>query len=278
MCVMEKVVLITGASSGIGKAIALKLIQEGCVVYGAARRFEKMNDLAEAGGVAIKMDITNLQDVKHCVDRVVSEHGRVDVLVNNAGYAVYGPVEDVSLEEARKEFEVNVFGLAAITKEVIPHMRKAKKGQIYNMSSVGGKMYSPLGAWYHASKFALEGWSDCLRLELKQFGINVIVVEPGLINTEFGEVLYKPMITRSGKEPYKKMVELMANATRNSYSKPEKSSKPSVIADVIWKSMKTQKPKTRIVKGKMAKFLLRMRKMTSDRTFDKIIMSQIKGI
>jgi NADP-dependent 3-hydroxy acid dehydrogenase YdfG len=161
---MKKVILVTGASSGIGKATAQQLIKEGHIVYGAARRIEKMKDLEESGGHAIQMDVIKEQEVKACADRIIKEQGRIDVLVNNAGYAVYGPVENVDLEDARRQFEVNIFGLAAITKEVLPYMREAKSGTIINISSIGGKIYTPLGAWYHATKHALEGWSDCLRI------------------------------------------------------------------------------------------------------------------
>jgi short-subunit dehydrogenase len=275
---MKKVILVTGASSGIGKATALKLIQEGSIVYGAARRVESMKELETAGGHAIKMDVTVAEDVKNCVAQVIKEQGKIDVLVNNAGYAIYGPVEEISIDEARQQFEVNIFGLAAITQEVIPHMRQAGSGQIINISSIGGKIYTPLGAWYHATKHALEGWSDCLRLELTQFGIDVVIVEPGLIRTEFGDVLYDSMIKRSGNGVYGKMVKLIGEATKSSYDKAGNASPPSVIGDVIHKITQTTKPKTRYAAGQMAKMLLTMRSLLSDKLFDKAVMSQVKGM
>ena len=194
---MKKIILITGASSGIGKDTALQLIKEGHIVYGAARRVEKMQDLVAAGGKAIKMDVTREEDVKATVQQVLKEQGKIDVLFNNAGYGLFGAVELITIEEARRQFDVNIFGLARMTKEVIPLMREQGKGTIINMSSVGGKVYSPFGAWYHSTKHALEGWSDCLRLELKPFNIDVVLIEPGAIATEFGSLMYDGILERS---------------------------------------------------------------------------------
>lgn len=272
---MKKVILITGASSGMGKETASKLIDEGHIVYGAARRIEKMQDLVEKGGHAIKMDVTDHETIGKGVVQVVEKQGRIDVLINNAGYALYGAVEDTTIEDARRQFEVNLFGLAAITKEVLPLMRKQQSGKIINISSMGGKIYTPLGAWYHATKHALEGWSDCLRIEVKQFGIAVVIIEPGLIATEFNEVLFQPMLDRSGEGPYSKIANAVANASKSSSEKGG-SSPASIIANVISKAIKAKKPKTRYTAGKMAKSLLFMRKYLGDRLFDKAIMSRVK--
>ncbi len=273
---MKKVILITGASSGIGKDTALQLIKEGHIVYGAARRLDKMKDIENAGGHAIQMDVTNVLEVRNAVKRVIDEQQRIDVLFNNAGYAVYGAVETVSIEDAKRQFDVNIFGLARITKEVLPYMRKQKSGTIINTSSMGGKMYSPLGAWYHATKHALEGWSDCLRLELKQFGIDVVVIEPGGINTEFGDVMYEPMVERASGTPYENISNQMAQATRDLYSEGKLSS-PRVISDLVSKAISSAKPKTRYVAGKFAKPMLFVRKYFGDRIFDKVVMSQVNS-
>lgn len=273
---MKKVVLITGASSGMGKETALKLIQEGYIVYGAARRVERMNDLVKVGGYAIKMDVTDHYSIVTGVQQIVEEHGKIDVLWNNAGYAEYGSVEETSIDAARRQFEVNNFGVAAITKEVLPVMRNQKSGLIINTSSMGGKMYTPLGAWYHASKHALEGWSDCLRIEVKQFGINVVVLEPGAIKTEFADVMTAPMMKRSGNGPYANIAKAMEKLTEDSNKKPNASSPSSVIANTISKIIKAKKPKTRYVVGKMAKPMMFMRKWFGDRLFDKAIMSMVK--
>jgi short-subunit dehydrogenase len=272
---MKKIILITGASSGMGKETALQLIKEGHVVYGAARRVDNMQELVAMGGHALKMDVTDHDSIEKGVAQIIEEQGTIDVLVNNAGYAVYGAVEDVSMEDARRQFEVNIFGLARLTQLVLPHMRRQRSGKIINISSVGGKIYTPLGAWYHATKHALEGWSDALRLETKAFGIDVVIVEPGLIATEFGEVMHQPLLDRSENSAYKDLVHALAKATVKNYNKPNAASPSSVIADEISKAINARKPKTRYVAGKMAKPIMSMRRLLSDRAFDKVIMSQL---
>ncbi len=272
----KKVIIITGASSGIGKEAALKLIEAGHLVYGLARRTQLMEDIVEAGGFALAMDLTNEKQITSVIKKIREKEGRIDVLVNNAGYSVYGAVEDVSLEDARRQFEVNLFGLAAITKEVLPTMREQKSGKIINISSVGGKTYTLLGAWYHATKHALEGWSDCLRLELKDFGIKVVVVEPGLIKTEFGEVMFENLKKTSANSPYQNLIDLMTKVTKNYIKKPNAASPPSVIANVIAEIVNTRQPKTRYAAGKLAKPLLFMRRYFSDKFFDKAILGEIE--
>ncbi|MBM7624112.1 oxidoreductase [Sporohalobacter salinus] len=273
MC--KKVVLVTGASSGIGKATAKKLIEEGYTVYGAARRLEKMENLKKMGEGSIKMDITKEEDIKNCVDKIIKEQGKIDVLFNNAGFGLYGAVEDVSLEDARYQFEVNLFGLARITQLVLPHMRKQKSGTIINTSSIGGRIYTPFGAWYHATKHALEGWSDVLRLEVEQFGIDVVIIEPGIIETEFADAVSSSMMKNSGDGLYKDMAKVVAKSMEDSY-KEGNGSCPTVIAKTVSKAIKARKPKTRYVAGKMAKPLMFMRKWLPDKIFDKVIMSQMK--
>jgi NAD(P)-dependent dehydrogenase (short-subunit alcohol dehydrogenase family) len=272
----KKVIFITGASSGIGKATAERLISEGHIVYGAARRVDKMKDLVDVGGHAIAMDVLDEGQMQAAVDQVIEEQGRIDVLVNNAGYAVYGSVEDITIDEARRQFEVNIFGLARLTQMVLPHMREKKSGTIINMSSVGGKIFTPLGAWYHATKHALEGWSDCLRIEVEPFGIDVVLVEPGAIQTEFVEVMNQPMLDRSTGGPYEKMAVALANAGKDTYDKPGRSSGPEVIAATISKAIKSRRPKTRYASGKMSGLLLFLRKWLSDRAFQKLMVSQLK--
>lgn len=272
---MKKVILVTGASSGMGKDFAVRLIEEGHIVYGAARREEMMKDLSEKGGHVIAMDVTHPEQVSAGVERIIQERGKIDVLINNAGYAVYGAVETVSIEDARKQFDVNLFGLADLTKKVLPHMRREKSGTIINISSMGGKIYTPLGAWYHATKHALEGWSDCLRLELKPFDIDVVVIEPGGINSEFGNVLYDPMMQRSKGTVYEEISSKVAQSTVEMYKK-RSLSPPSVITRLILKAINSKNPKTRYVAGKYAKPMLFVRKYLGDKMFDRIIMSQIK--
>lgn len=273
---MKKVILITGASSGMGKDAALRLIKEGHIVYGAARRVTKMQDIIDAGGRAIELDVTDHESVGEAAEQVISEQGRIDVLWNNAGYAVNGAVEDVSYQDARRQFEVNLFGLAEMTKAVLPHMRKQKAGTIINTSSVGGKIFSPLGAWYHATKHALEGWSDSLRIELRPFNIDVVVLQPGGVSTEFGDVMYQPLIDRSKGGPYEAFSKTVAAMYKDTYENPRNTSPASVISDVVVKIVHSRKPKTRYSAGWMAKTVLFLRRLLSDRLFERIIMSYYK--
>jgi len=271
----QKVALVTGASSGIGKATSKQLLQDGLVLYVAARRIEKMEDLANLGAIPLKMDITKEEDVVAAVEQIKQGHGGVDILVNNAGFGMYGAMEDTTIDDARYQFEVNLFGLARLTQLVLPYMRQQRAGKIVNISSMGGKIYTPLGSWYHATKHALEGWSDCLRLELAPFGIDVIIIEPGIITTEFGNVLAGPMLERSGSSAYADMAKAVASATENS-SEPGGGSPPSVVAKTISKALKAGKPKTRYAIGKFARPLIFVRKWFGDRIFDWAVMRTVR--
>ena len=184
----RRVALVTGGSSGIGEQTALGLRKAGFEVYAVARRVDRMAALERAGVHTFAMDVTDDASMVAGVERVIGETGRIDVLVNNAGYGSYGAVEDVPIDEARRQFEVNVFGLARLCQLVTPHMRERESGRIINISSIGGKFYEPLGAWYHATKFAVEGFSDSLRVELRPFGIDVVLIEPGPIVTEWNTI------------------------------------------------------------------------------------------
>ncbi|MDH2393035.1 oxidoreductase [Streptomyces sp. HNM0663] len=263
--------LVTGASSGMGKETAKKLLDEGYAVYAVARRVERMRDLQERGAVTLRMDITRDEDVKAVVDRIAAERGGVDVLVNNAGFGMYGAMADTSVDDARYQFEVNLFGLARLTQLVLPYMRKQGSGRIVNISSVGGRIYTPLGSWYHATKHALEGWSDSLRLEVAPFGVNVVIIEPGVIETEFGEVMVEPMLERSGSSDYSGLAHRLAAATRENYKRGG-GTPASRLAEVIVGSITARRPKTRYVAGKYAKPLIATRRWLSDRTFDRLVM------
>lgn len=265
-------VLITGASSGIGEETAKLLLSQGYTVYTAARRLEKMEHLKALGARPLKMDITKETDRQDVVEYIQKESNGVDILINNAGYGSYGAMEDTSLDDARYQFEVNLFGLAGLTQAVLPHMRAQGYGRIINMSSMGGRIYTPLGSWYHATKHALEGWSDCLRLEVAPFGIDVVVIQPGAIQTEFGDVMLGPMLERSGDSVYADLAHKMAKVTRDSYEKGS-SSPPSVIARIVLKAIRAKRPKTRYIAGKLARPSLFLRKWFGDRIFDKVIMS-----
>ena len=262
----SRIALVTGASSGIGEATATRLAAAGLTVYGAARRADRVAQLP--GVIPIAMDITDDAQVSAAVQRIIDEQGRLDVLVNNAGYAQYGPVEDISIDAARRQFDVNIFGLAYLTQLVIPHMRAQGKGVIVNVSSMGGRIYTPLGAWYHATKHALEGWSDCLRVELKPMGIDVVIVEPGGIATEFNEVLAQHSVEVS--EPYADLQGKVAR-TMSDPSFTSKLSPPSLIADTILEAITAGKPKGRYMAGYLAKPMWRLRRFGGDGLYDRAL-------
>lgn len=274
MAGQQKTALVTGASSGMGKEIARRLIEDGFVVYVAARHVEKMDDLARLGARTLRMDISKDEQIQLAVDTIIAESGGVDVLVNNAGFGLYGPIEDVGIDEARYQFEVNVFGPARLTQLLLPAMRKKGAGTIVNITSMGGKIYTLLGGWYHATKHALEGWSDCLRLELAPFGIRVVVVEPGLIETAFGDVAADGLLKRSGSGAYAELTQAVANSTKAAYGHG-RGTDPGVIARIVSQAVNAKRPRTRYVAGTYAKPMITLRKWLGDRMFDRMIMSQM---
>ncbi|MFT7334026.1 MAG: NAD(P)-dependent dehydrogenase (short-subunit alcohol dehydrogenase family) [Sphingobacteriales bacterium] len=269
-----KVALVTGASSGIGLSAVTFLLEEGATVYGAARRLDRLQDVEKIGGHAIEMDITKEEDITSALAKINNAHGSVDILINNAGYGSYGSVEEVPIDEARRQFEVNLFGLGSITQKVLPQMREKKYGKIVNISSMAGKIYMPMGAWYHATKHALEGWSDSLRLEVAQFGIDVVIVEPGGIQTEWGGIAMDSMQKYSGKGPYARITNGMTAAFKETYENG-KGSHPDVIGKIIVRAVTAKHPKTRYAKGYMAKFSIFSRWLLSDKMFDGFLKSQI---
>jgi NAD(P)-dependent dehydrogenase (short-subunit alcohol dehydrogenase family) len=270
---MGKVVLISGASAGMGKETAIYLAQRKYKVYGSARRMERMQDLTQYGIVPLKMDVTDDRSMKAGVDTILEKEGRIDILINNAGFGAYGAVEDVPIKDAKYQLEVNVFGAARLIQLVLPSMRKQGYGKIVNISSIGGRFATPLGGWYHASKFALEGLSDSLRNEVKQFGIDVIVIEPGGIKTEWGHIAYDNLKKNTVNSVYQTMAEKFAGVFESTLNK---NAEPIVIARLIHKAITARNPKTRYTAGYMAKPLILSRKFVSDRLMDKILMSQVK--
>lgn len=272
---MGKIILITGTSSGIGKATAEKLLSEGYRVYASARNIDQLKHLEVLGAEILKLDVTQDASIKSAVERIIHDCGRLDILVNNAGYGSYGALEDVPIEEARHQFEVNVFGLGRLTQLVLPYMRAQSFGKIVNVTSIGGKIYEPLGSWHHASKFAVEGLSDCLRLELQPFGIDVIIIEPGPIRTEWGSIAIEQLLQMSGHTAYAKAAQTGAKLL--AISNDEKvASDPEVIAATISKALKASRPKARYVAGTGAQFLVTARKLASDAMMDRLMRFMIQ--
>ncbi|MEU8687565.1 oxidoreductase [Streptomyces sp. NPDC048665] len=265
-----KTALVTGASSGIGEATALKLHELGYTVYGAARRTDRLQKLADRGIRPLVMDVTDDDSMRAGIEKITAETGRIDVLVNNAGYGSYGSLEDVPLDEARYQFEVNVFGAIRLTQLVLPRMRAQRSGTVVNVTSMGGKIYTPLGGWYHGTKFALEALSDCLRLEAKPFGIDVVVIEPGGIATEWGSIAADKLEKSSTDGAYAAQAAAVATSLR-SEANANRNSPPSVIADAIGKAVTTRRPKTRYATGFGARPLITLRRVLPDRVFDTAI-------
>ena len=269
-----RVALVTGASSGIGEATALRLLRDGYAVYGGARRVERMSGVEAAGGTALPLDVTDDASMQAFVEAALEAHGRVDLLVNNAGYGSYGAVEDVPLDEARRQFEVNLFGLARLVQLVLPTMRARRSGTVVNVSSIGGKIYAPLGALYHATKHAVEGFSDALRLELEPHGVSVVIVEPGAIRTEWDGVAIEGMMETSGTGPYADLAARTKRFMESAYE-GESGSPPSVVADAIAEAAAAERPKTRYAVGDQARLAIASRWLLPDRLFDAFVRSRL---
>jgi NAD(P)-dependent dehydrogenase (short-subunit alcohol dehydrogenase family) len=266
----NKTALVTGASSGVGQATALQLAELGYTVYAAARRVERMSDLADRGIRTHSVDVTAPPPPPPLVETIIAESGRFDVLVNNAGYGLYGALEDVPIEEARQQFEVNLFGLARLTQLVLPHMRAQRDGYIVNVSSMGGKMWEPLGSWYHASKFAVEGLSDSLRVEVAEFGIKVVIIQPGSIRTEWSGIAANQLEAASANTPYSRQAKVMGAVLRSA-DQMRLASGPEVVAEAIAKAVQSPKPRTRYVVGGGARGILLAARILPDRGFDRFI-------
>ncbi|GAA3675000.1 oxidoreductase [Nonomuraea antimicrobica] len=265
-----KICLVTGASSGIGHATALELLAAGHVVYGAARRVHRMAAIREAGGHALPMDVTEDADLLRVVGTVLDAHDRIDVLVNNAGVVVHGAVEDTPIATARTHFEVNVLAPARLCQLVLPHMRRKGSGTIVNVSSIGGEIALPLGAWYHASKHALEAFSDTLRMEVGPFGVDVVVIQPGIIRTDFEADTARQLREISGNGAYGRIAEAMARAAElNARAGADgPATDPRVVAETILRAVEAERPQTRYVVGLHAEALLELNRSLPDREFD----------
>jgi NAD(P)-dependent dehydrogenase (short-subunit alcohol dehydrogenase family) len=275
----SKAVLITGCSTGIGRATALRLAQTGWKVYASARRTESIADLAEAGCQTLALDVTDEESMRAAVDAVERAEGAVGVLVNNAGYSQSGAIETVPMDAARRQFETNFFGAARLTQLVLPKMRAQRWGKVVNLSSVGGRVSFPGGGYYHATKYALEALSDALRFELRGFGIDVILVEPGLISTEFGNAATAAMTQAvSGGEdgPYARFNAAIGALTVGAYEGPMRrlGAGPDRVARAIEKAIGSRRPPSRMAITPSAKVPIALRRVLSDRAWDSLMRRQ----
>lgn len=267
---MNKVALVTGASSGIGAMTAKELAKNGYIVYAAARRLDKMEELKKDGIKPVSLDLTKEDSMVQCVQSILNEAGKIDVLVNNAGYGSYGAIEDVPMEEARRQFDVNLFGMARLIQLVTPSMRENHYGKIINISSMGGKIWTKFGGWYHATKFAVEGFSDCLRMELAPFGIDVVVVEPGGIKTDWGIIAANNLKETAKGGAYEQYANEAADGMIKNYS-GNMLAKPELIARTVRKAVMKKRARTRYLVGFMAKPMVLTQKIFGDRVYDWVI-------
>ncbi|SPS07127.1 SDR family NAD(P)-dependent oxidoreductase [Latilactobacillus sakei] len=239
---MKKIIAITGASNGMGEAAAKLFAKNGWIVYGGARRVEKIPTAENIH--ALKLDVTDSESNHAFIETIYNEQGRVDVLINNAGYGEYGPVEEVPLENARKQFETNFFGAAELTQIVLPIMRAQKSGRIVNISSIGGDVYTPLGAYYHATKAAIQQWSDVLDLEVAEFGIRSVVVQPGGTQSAWSDIAMS--IAKKNLKPNSAYLNLVNNVTAMlNNGSASRFPTAEALAEVFYKAATDAKPKMR---------------------------------
>jgi NAD(P)-dependent dehydrogenase (short-subunit alcohol dehydrogenase family) len=267
-------VLITGCSSGIGRATATHLAGKGWTVWASARHPESIADLTGAGCQTLALDVTDDASMEAAVAAV---EGDVDALVNNAGYSQGGPVEEVPLDDARRQFETNLFGLARLCQLVLPGMRAKGEGRIVNLSSMGGRMTLPGGAWYHASKHALEALSDGLRWEVAPFGVHVVLIEPGVVLTEFGQTAVATAGEASDLAgPYDTMMSSVVTKTAGAYTNVRAGGaiRPEVVARTIEKALTARRPKPRYVVGGQARSILAAHALLPDRAWDGFLARQ----
>ena len=267
----RKAVLITGCSSGIGRATAFRLQDAGWLVYATARRAESIEELARAGCRTMELDVTDEASMERAVQQVEADCGVIDALVNNAGYSQSGTIEETPIEWIRRQFETNVFGLARLTQLVLPGMRRAARGRIVNLGSMGGKLIFPGGGYYHASKYALEAFSDALRFEVGGLGIDVILIQPGLIRTGFSEAAVAGVPEQGAGSPYRTLMAKVKQATKSAYTEglaARLGGGPDDVARIIEQALTARRPKTRYPVTASARVFLWQRALLGDRGWD----------
>ena len=277
--IMEKVALVTGSSSGIGYETSLSLAREGYFTYATMRDLKKANavkKIAENENLPLKvieLDVDNEKSAEDAVKSIIDEKQRIDVLVNNAGWGIWGTAEDVSIEEFREQFETNFFSVVRMIQKVAPVMRKQGTGDIVNISSIAGRIGFPVSTAYISSKFALEGLSESIRFELGQFGVNVIIIEPGVIKTNFFDSM-KTAKKADESSAYKEITEKVISGVK---MMAEMGTAPNEVASVIMKSLKEEKPLPRYVVGNDAIMFLEAKKMKTDIEFENYLKKELYG-
>jgi NAD(P)-dependent dehydrogenase (short-subunit alcohol dehydrogenase family) len=267
----SKSVLITGCSSGIGRATAERLVRAGWNVYATARKPETLKDLQGLGCKTLALDVTDETSMKAAVEAVEKEAGGIGVLVNNAGYSQSGAVESVPMDRIRRQFETNVFGLIRMCQLVLPGMRRQGFGKIVNVGSMGGKLTFPGGGIYHATKYAVEAISDALRFEVKRWGVDVILIEPGLIRTEFAQAVESGLQGLAAEGPYAAFNAAVLKTTKKAYENgplAKLGGGPEAVAAKIEKAISAAKPRARYTVTASAALLLALRALLSDAAWD----------
>jgi NAD(P)-dependent dehydrogenase (short-subunit alcohol dehydrogenase family) len=267
---MAGVALVTGCGSGIGRALAIGLSTHGWTVYAGTRSESARGELAELGCTPLALDVCSEEQCRVAVGRIEAEQGRIDALLNNAGYGLHGALEEVSLDDARRQFETNLFSAARLCQLVLPGMRRRGRGHILNMSSMGGRITFPGGAFYHASKHALEAMTDALRFEVSGFGIRVILIEPGPVRSAFGETAIESLGEDSGDPAYASLRESIRAGLTSTFSGPgsELSCTPEQVATVCLQALTDPQPEPRYIVGDMAKALIEQRSRDGDAAWD----------
>jgi short-subunit dehydrogenase len=278
---VSKAVLITGCSTGIGRATAIWLAERGWKVYASARRKESLAALEGKVAATLALDVCDENSIAAAVTAVEQKEGAVGVLINNAGYGQEGAFEEVRMEEVRVQFETNVFGLVRLTQLALPAMRRQRWGKIVNLSSMGGKLTLPGGAFYHATKHAVEAISDALRVEVGPFGIDVVVIEPGPVATSFGDTASQSMkkLLGDGSSPYHSLNRAVAKGIEDAYTGRMKAfaAAPEAVARVIERAISTRRPRPRYVVTAAARILMGLKWALPDRAFDSMMRMQLKS-
>ncbi len=265
----SKVILITGASSGIGEASVKRLLDKGCKVYATARNADSLTALQQVGAVPVSMDVCDEESMTAGVQSIIDKEGRIDVLVNNAGYGFFGPIETVPIDDARRQVEVNVFGLARLIQLVLPYMRQQGCGRIINVASMAGHFCEPRGGWYHATKYAVVALSDCLRMETRSFGIKVSLIEPGAIRSKWSDKAMQNMESVTQGTVYEHGASRQAKLFRLCYAKY--ASTPDVIARCITHAATSRHPRIRYRKGFGSTFFILLNRIMPQRWFDALM-------
>lgn len=269
-------VLVTGCSTGIGRAVAERLLRQGHTVWATARRPDTLADLADRGARVTALDVTDEASMAAAVDEVEAAHGAVGTLVNNAGYGEYGAVEEVDLDKVRAMFETNVFGLARMCQLVLPKMRRAGTGRIVNIGSMGGRFTFPMGGYYHATKYAVEALTDALRVEVRPFGVDVVLVEPGVTRSEFVDktTATEGMGTSTPDSPYAAMRASVSASNNDAYANRLLSASAESVAEVVAHSVAAEHPRTRYLLTPAAKVMAATRTVAGDRVWDRLMARQ----